>query len=211
MRFWTLKDRTGAVVPNTYLMSIDYNGINYDYNDNVYLISNIRPQPDGTTQFRLDVGGASSFTDSLGRTWTPDNSTQFTPSSAIAEPGSLPDDVLNTTDDVIYRTYRGNVGSLTPRTLSYALPVPNGKYNVRLHFAERCTCDTTVGSRVFNVQIEGAAVSSNFDIVKAAGAANTALVVPYYHVNVADGVLNISFTAVVDYASIAGIEVVADP
>jgi hypothetical protein len=211
MRFWALKDRTGAVVPNTYLMSIDYQGINYDYNDNVYLISNMQPAADGATQYRLDVAGSANYTDSLGRTWTPDNSTQFSPSSAIAEPGSLPDDVLNTTDDVIYRTYRGNVGSLTPRTLSYTLPVPNGTYNVRLHFAERCTCDTAVGSRVFNVQMEGATMSSNFDIVKAAGAANTALVVPYYHVKVSDGALNIAFTAVVDYASIAGIEVVGDP
>jgi hypothetical protein len=210
VRFWKLKDRTGAVVPNTYLMSMDYAGINYDYNDNVYLISNLQPAADGTTQYRLDVAGSANFTDSLGRTWTPDTGL-YSPASAIAEPGSLPDDVLNTTDDVIYRTYRGNVGSITPRVLSYALPVPNGRYNVRLHFAERCTCDTAVGSRVFNVQMEANTLSSSFDIVKAAGAANTALVVPYYHVNVTDGTLNIIFTAVVDYASIAGIEVVGDP
>src|SRR5205085_1197309 len=37
------KDRNGKVVPNTYLMSMDYSGINYDYNDNVYLITNLKP------------------------------------------------------------------------------------------------------------------------------------------------------------------------
>ena len=31
-------------MPNTYLMAMDYAGINYDYNDNVYLVSNIKPE-----------------------------------------------------------------------------------------------------------------------------------------------------------------------
>jgi hypothetical protein len=43
VRFWPVKDRAGLVVANTYLMLMDYSGINYDYNDNVYLISNIKP------------------------------------------------------------------------------------------------------------------------------------------------------------------------
>jgi hypothetical protein len=214
MRFWKVKDRSGAVVPNTYFMGMDYAGINYDYNDNVYLISNVQPASDGTLYFRLDTAGSGNYTDTLGRVWSPDTGF-FSPSTAIAELGSLPDDVLNTSDDVIYRTYRGNVGSvpLDQRVLTYSLPVPTGtqRLNVRLHFAERCSCDTAVGSRLFNVQMEGTTVSSSLDIVSAAGAANTALVVPYYHVTVIDGALTIVFKAVVDYPSIAGIEVVADP
>ena len=43
MRFYPLRDAYGNLVPNTYLMVMDYNGINYDYNDNMYLISNIKP------------------------------------------------------------------------------------------------------------------------------------------------------------------------
>lgn len=31
------------VIPNAYIMAMDYAGINYDYNDNVYLITNIKP------------------------------------------------------------------------------------------------------------------------------------------------------------------------
>ena len=34
IRFWPLRDRNGQLVPNTYLISMDYAGINYDYNDN---------------------------------------------------------------------------------------------------------------------------------------------------------------------------------
>ena len=44
VRFFPVKDRAGDVVPNSYLMMMDYSGINYDYNDNVYLIENIRPE-----------------------------------------------------------------------------------------------------------------------------------------------------------------------
>jgi hypothetical protein len=44
LRFWPAKDRTGEVIPGTYLMGMDYSGINYDYQDNIYLISNIRPE-----------------------------------------------------------------------------------------------------------------------------------------------------------------------
>lgn len=43
MRFWPIKDRAGNVVPGAYLMGMDYSGINYDYNDNVYLITNATP------------------------------------------------------------------------------------------------------------------------------------------------------------------------
>jgi len=43
-RLWPIRDRSGALVPDTWLLGMDYSGINYDYNDNVYLISNIKPE-----------------------------------------------------------------------------------------------------------------------------------------------------------------------
>ena len=43
VRFWVAKDANGKIIPNTYIMAMDYSGINYDYNDNVYLITNIKP------------------------------------------------------------------------------------------------------------------------------------------------------------------------
>ncbi|MBD2448253.1 Ig-like domain-containing protein [Nostoc sp. FACHB-152] len=44
VRVWPVKDRQGLIIPNTWLMTMDYAGINYDYNDNVYLVSNIKPE-----------------------------------------------------------------------------------------------------------------------------------------------------------------------
>ena len=46
VRTWPVKDRTGKLVKNQWLVSMDYSGINYDFNDNVYLVENIRPRLD---------------------------------------------------------------------------------------------------------------------------------------------------------------------
>ena len=45
VRVWPAKDRSGGAMAGTYLMSMDYSGINYDYNDNVFLITNVTPSP----------------------------------------------------------------------------------------------------------------------------------------------------------------------
>ncbi|MDQ3858089.1 MAG: choice-of-anchor D domain-containing protein, partial [Actinomycetota bacterium] len=44
MRFWPAHDRSGRLVRNSWLMTMDYAGINYDYQDNTYLISNVKPE-----------------------------------------------------------------------------------------------------------------------------------------------------------------------
>ncbi len=58
------------------------------------------------------------------------------------------------------------------QSLNYQLPVPDGSYQIRLHFVEPSL--TTVGSRRFNIQLQGATVQSNFDVLAAAGGVRTA-------------------------------------
>jgi PKD repeat protein len=54
--------------------------------------------------------------------------------------------------------------------LTWTFPVTRGTHTqVRLYFANRCTCTSGVGQRRFNVAINGSTVLSNFDIVAAAG------------------------------------------
>ena len=46
VRFYPVRDRSGNLVPNTWLMAVDYVAVNYenfDFQDNVYLVSNMRP------------------------------------------------------------------------------------------------------------------------------------------------------------------------
>jgi len=159
---------------------------------------------------RLDVAGAGDYTDTQGDTWTPDAGL-FSPASAVDEGGSvMPQEIANTDDDVIYRTYRGNVGAvpLAQRVLTYDIPTFGLEtMDLRLHFAERASGNDQPGERLFDVEAEGDVVLDDFDIVAASGGQHTAIAVPIDGVEVDDGSLTLVFRAVADYASIAGIEV----
>ena len=50
--------------------------------------------------------------------------------------------------------------------LSYRLPVPDGTYTIRLHFADPYA---PAGARLMDVVLNGTVVRSNFDITTAAG------------------------------------------
>ncbi|GGL95159.1 hypothetical protein GCM10011594_13590 [Nakamurella endophytica] len=160
--------------------------------------------------YRLDVAGAGTYTDTRGQVWTPDTG-RFSPATAIAEGATTtPLEIAGTDDDVLYRTYRGNVGNVAQdqRVLSYSLPARGATaVDVRLHFAERASGNNTVGKRLFDIEAEGKVVRKDFDIFAAAGGQNTATVLPINNVQIVNGALNLSFRATVDYPSIAAIEV----
>ena len=44
LRTWPIRNRAGELEPNVYLVTMDTAGINYDFQDNMYLVSNIRPE-----------------------------------------------------------------------------------------------------------------------------------------------------------------------
>ena len=105
--------------------------------------------------------------------------------------------IANTTDDAVYQTLRYGPN------FSYAVPVANGAYDLKLQFAE--TYFNGAGRRIFDVKAEGGLVVDNLDVWKAAGGQNVAkdVVVP---VTVQDGVLNLQFISSVNNAVINGIE-----
>jgi hypothetical protein len=90
--------------------------------------------------------------------------------------------------------------------MQWALPQPNGDYEVRLYFAEIWSGAFAVGARVFNVDVEGQQLN-NFDVYRTAGRANKA-VVKRFNVHLTDGVVNINFGHVVENPAIKAIEVV---
>lgn len=171
-----------------------------------------------TVVSRYDVGRTSDYTDPFGRTWSSDAGI-FTPGNAISETGAnSPADIANSTNDTIYRTYRAKLDSSIPledRILSFNLPVTSpGNYDVRLHFAEIFfgvpgggPAGSGVGSRVFDINLEGKTLLRNFDITAAAGGSMTAAVVPIEDIQVNDGVLNLRLKADVNYGAISAIEV----
>jgi fibronectin type 3 domain-containing protein len=161
--------------------------------------------------YRLDVAGSGSYTDTAGHVWSPDTGF-YTPGTAIAEGATVtPLEIAGTNDDVLYRTYRGNVGASTPqadRVISYALPTRGvTTVDVRLLFAERAAGNNTAGKRLFDISAEGRTLRSGFDVFAAAGGQNTATSLLFRNVVVRDGVLDLAFRASVDFPSIAAIEV----
>jgi hypothetical protein len=79
-RIYPLKDTNGKLVPNTYIFAQDYTAnqfANWDYQDNIYLISNVKPHLD------------SSSTQALAATT---NSATLFGSTKLSEPAVLQDD-----------------------------------------------------------------------------------------------------------------------
>ena len=52
IRIYPAKDADGTVIPNPFLLCMDYYGINYDYQDNIYLVTNMRPANPGAADRR---------------------------------------------------------------------------------------------------------------------------------------------------------------
>ena len=93
-------------------------------------------------------------------------------------------------------------------TVTYTIPnlTAGASYTVRLHFAELYF--TTAGDRAFDVAINGAAVLTNFDIYKTAGAQYTAVVENFTATANISGQIVIAFTnGTVDQPMFNGIEV----
>jgi len=148
------------------------------------------PTPAGST-IRVDVGSARPVT-SGGTSWVAD--TGFTGGTA----GTARTAVPGTTSPEVYRNYRWGMKT-------YALPIANGTYTVRLLMAE----DTwrTAGKRVFSVTAEGVPALSNVDIFSAVG--KDKALIRTFRAKVTDGRLDLGFSASVDNAIISGIEIQA--
>ena len=86
------------------------------------------------------------------------------------------------------------------------MPVPNGNYTVRLHFAETYSGTKGPGKRVFDVDIQSARAFENVDIYALAGG-NKALVLSK-SLSVSNGQIKIAFLRQVENPKINAIEIV---
>lgn len=144
----------------------------------------------------IEAGGTANYTDPNGDVWLADAG--FTAGAGgVVDRGNIA--IANTTNDRIYQTERWGQTAFT-----YA--VPNGAYQVKLHFAETYAGITGAGQRVFNANVEGVAIN-NIDVFGETGGANRALV-KTVNVTVADGAMNVTFAATVNNTLINGIEII---
>jgi len=146
-----------------------------------------------TPPVRIKAGATEKMTDTEGNVWLPDQG------SADGDTYEATDAaVTNTPDAALYRTERYSM-------TAYSFAVPNGKYTVKLLFAEVYSGISGPGDRVFSFNVQGHDFK-DFDIWVKAGGFSKAYV-ESVDVEVTDGKLNITFTPKVENPKINGIEI----
>jgi hypothetical protein len=162
------------------------------------LVAADTPPAGQSAAIRIKAGATTRMTDSAGNVWEPDRG--FDGGETAERDKDLK--IENTKDPALYRTEHWGMDS-------FSLPVPNGKYTVKLHFAETYEGVTEKGERVFSMDVEGHEIK-DFDIFVKAGGRQKAYIetVP---VEVKDGKLKIKFTQGEQSTEINGIEIISAP
>ena len=143
---------------------------------------------------RIKAGTSAPVTDSAGNVWLADQG--FAGGDVIERPDLQ---IANTQDPLIYRAEHYSMDS-------FSWPLPNGKYQVKLHFAETFDGITGPGERVFSFTVQGQEFK-DFDVWKKAGGPLRAYV-ETVNVEITDGKLSIKFISNVENPQINGIEII---
>jgi len=117
-------------------------------------------------------------------------------------------EIANTEQDALYLTERST--NQSRQSFGYNIPLTNGEYTIKLHFAEIYWGATGGGpgganQRVFDVSLEGTPVLTNFDINQEVGSMTAT--VKTFTVQVDDQELNLNFSASVDQPKVSAIEI----
>lgn len=159
-----------------------------------------------TANYRINSGSATPITIN-GKTWSADN--QYAFDNLEPYTNAQVHQIAGTDEDSLY--FKEQSSNADKKPFRYELPVSNGDYVVRLHFAELywgaagSGLNGGAGSRVMNVSLENQLRLINFDVTQEVGGA-TALIknIP---VTVTDGKLNIDFSANVNRPMVVAVEV----
>jgi zona occludens toxin (predicted ATPase) len=143
---------------------------------------------------RINAGGPA-VTNTDGTVWLADQGfadgeTVERPDIQVANAGA---------DEAIYHSEHYSMSA-------FSQPVPNGKYTVKLRFAETYEGVTDKGQRVFTVNVQGQDFK-DLDVFDKAGGALRAYVITV-PVEVTNGKLDITFTANIENPEINGIEII---
>lgn len=116
------------------------------------------------------------------------------------------------------RTIRGAPDQLYFRgfrfgAFSYRIPLPPGKYDLRLYFSEVIFLPTEFDDgvenrRIFDVDLNGKPLLASFDIAADAGGANTADIRAFTGVSPVDGLITLDFRPILSGAWLNAIEII---
>ncbi len=143
---------------------------------------------------RIKAGKSEPVKDADGNVWLADQG--FEGGSTVERPDIQ---IANTKSPDLYRAERYSMDS-------YSWTVPNGKYVVKLHFAETFEGITGPGQRVFAFNVQGKEFKDFDPWVKAGGFLKA--YVETVPVEVADGKIKVTFTPKVENPQICAIEII---
>ncbi len=167
------------------------------------------------TLYRVNAGGTAVAATDGGPGWSDDSGTTnplrnsgSSASPTITTAVALDSTIPTGTPTALFNNERYDLGSKGDGgEMSWFFPVTSGATaKVRLYFANQCTCTNTVGSRQFDVALEGNTVLDHLDPVAAAGADLTATMREFTVTS--DGTINIDFTHEVNNPMINAIEII---
>ncbi len=172
-------DATDELIDLNFLSSVD-----------LAKVSAIEIEPANSVT-RTNAGG-DEYTDIFDRQWQA--SIGFTGGRTFSNINAI----AQTEDDFLYQSE--HIGE----DFSYSQAVPNGSYDVTLHFAEIYFNQS--GKRVFDVSLEDQLVLDDFDIYAQAGGKDLALE-RTFNVDVTDESIDLDFLPSVNLAKISAIEI----
>jgi alpha-N-arabinofuranosidase len=143
---------------------------------------------------RIKAGKSEPVKDADGNVWMADQG--FEGGQTIERPDIQ---IANTKSPDLYRAEHYSMDS-------FSWPVPNGKYVVKLHFAETFEGITGPGQRVFSYNVQGHEFKDFDPWVKAGGFLKA--YVETVPVEVTSGVLKVTFTPKVENPQICAIEII---
>jgi hypothetical protein len=157
-------------------------------------------------KIRVNCGAYEPYTDKAGNKWLPDQDMEEgrkwgVEGGLISDRGEL--NIADTNAPTIYQTERYSMDA-------YRFIVPNGKYTIRLHFAETYYGISGEGERVFSVSIDGKKVLTDFDPYKEGGGFEKPIVKEFKDVDVTGGEILIEFTPNIENPEINGIEILSE-
>jgi endoglucanase len=150
--------------------------------------------PSTPAPIRIKAGVTAPLTDESGTAWLADQG--FAGGDTIDRPEL---EIGNTKTPSLYRAERYSMTGFTYK-------VPNGKYVVKLHFAETFEGIEGPGQRVFSFNVEGHDFK-DFDVWVKAGGPRRAYI-ESVNVEIKDGQLDITFTDKVENPQINAIEII---
>jgi len=165
----------------------------------------IEGQPSGPPKLaiRVNCGATAEYTDKQGTKWLADQVLTGPATWGAADGLTITRaamEIAGTDAPELYLTERYSM-------TAYQFALDNGKYTLRLHFAETFDPHKDAGMRLFSVKVNGEVKLENLDVFTEAGGFAKPLVKEWRDVAVTDGKLRIEFVANVQNPEINAIEI----